>query len=579
MATKTPLKLPVRYNAARSKKLSAENLVNMFVEASPSGMAQFALYSAPVPRIFSVIGGGAPRGQINASGTHLVVIGNSLYTVATSGAATLRGTVDGAGLVDMAFDGLTVTIVTDARAYAYNPATAALIELFDPDLVNPTSVTTVDNYTVFTRRDSGIIQWSALGDGTAYDGLDFASAETSPDNLVAVRSSNQDLVLFGEDSIEFFRNTGDPTQIFQRSTSAAPIEIGCVSRDCIGIMDNTFYWLGRDRNSAGLLVYRAEGYSAKRISTHAIEALLESVPDVSTAQAFCYAQAGHTYFVLTLPDTATVVYDAATGEWHQRAAGSFAGNLPAIVTDADLHTFAMNGRRPIQTPIVARQDGNLYELSFGSFAATGLIDDVAPGASYTFVADDLKRRKIRSHTGAMTSTLPAAGSAGFESGKAFVTRAVGGANTITPASGTINLAANLVVAAGTEVRLVASGTDWLAFPYTHTGVVREVTFAPIYNANEFVPFEGFEIVVETGVLTGPDDPEPTIELFWSDDGGQTWTGGLSRSLGQTGQRRRIVRWRRNLGRGRNRSFRVRTASPVDLTILDAQVYLGGSGGV
>lgn len=571
---KSPLKLPARFNVARSRKLSAENVVNLYAEATETGLSSYALYSAPVPRIFSVIGGGECRGQINAGGVHCAIVGSALYTISATGAATARGTIDGSGRCDTAYDGTTVTIVTSARAYAYNPVTALLQELLDPDLIDPTSVCTLDEYTILTRRNSGVIQYSALGDGTSYDALDIAAAETSPDNLVAVRSSNQELLLFGEDSIEFFRNTGDPTQIFQRSTSAAPIEVGCVSRDCIAIMDNTFYWLGRDRNSAGLMVFRAEGSAARRVSTHAIEALLESVADISAAEAFAYAQQGHTFFVLTLPGTATLVYDTSSDLWHQRASGSYAGTLLLPLADGDLRTLAMNGARPSQVPIVGRSDGNLYRLAFDSFAASGTIDEVSPGASYTFVADDLTKRKIRAHTGAMTSTLPAAGSAGFEAGKSFITAARGGSMTVSPSSGTINGGASYVVAAGAEARLVAAGSNWLAYPYVHTGVVREVTFAPIYNANEYVSFTGFEVTCETGLGAGPGDPEPTIELFWSDDGGLSWKGGLSRSLGASGERQRIVRWRRNLGRGRNRTFRVRTSSPIDLTVLDAQVYTG-----
>lgn len=571
---KTQLKLPTGFSAGRSAKQSSANLVNMYAEGSPTGLSPVTLYSCPTPRIFAVVGSGTVRGQINAKGTHCTVIGASLYTVDSTGTATNRGTIDGTQLCDMAYDGVTVTIVTENRAYAYNPVTGVLQELLDTDLVNPTSVCTLDQYTIFTRRGTGIIQWSELGDGTAYDGLDFAAAETSPDNAVAVRAAQQELVIFGEDSIEFFRNTGDPTQIFQRASGASPIEVGTVSRDCIAIMDNSFYWLGRDRNSNGLLIYRAEGYQARRISNHAIETLLESVADISTVQSFAYAQQGHSFFHMTIPDVATLVYDAATNEWHQRVKGSYPASARLPVADVGLHTFAMNGARPVQKPIVGSDDGNLYELTFETFAQSGTTDEVSAGASYTYVAGDAKKRKIRSHTTSMTDTLPTAGSAGFESGKQFYVRATGGQITITPSSGTINGAGSLVIANGTEYRLLASGTNWLAYPYTHVGVVREITFAPVYSANQYMKFTGFDLVCQTGGLVGPGDPEPMVELYWSDDGGETFKGGIAKSLGAIGDRERTVRWRQNMGRGRARVFRVRTAAPVDLTVLDAQVYTG-----
>jgi hypothetical protein len=571
---KTPLKLPTGFSAGRSAKQSSANLANMYAEASPVGLSPVTLFSCPTPRIFSVVGGGQVRGQINAKGVHCAVIGSSLYTIASDGTATNRGTIDGTLLCDMAYDGVTVTIVSEIRAYAYNPVALVLLELLDPDLINPTSVCTLDQYTIFTRRGTGIIQWSELGDGTSYDGLDFAAAETSPDNAVAVRSAQQELVIFGEDSIEFFRNTGDPTQIFQRASGASPIEVGTVSRDCIAIMDNSFYWLGRDRNSNGLLIYRAEGYQARRISNHAIETLLESVPDISTVQSFAYAQQGHSYFHVTIPDVATLVYDAAGNEWHQRVKGSYPASARLPVADAGVNTFAMNGARPVQKPIVGSEDGNLYELTFDTFAQSGTTDEVSGGASYTFVAADAKKRKIRSHTTSMTDTLPTAGSAGFESGKQFYVKATGGQITITPSSGTINGAATLVVADGAEFRLVASGTNWLAYPYTHVGVVREITFAPVYSGNQLLTFSGFDLVCQTGGLVGPGDPEPMVELYWSDDGAETFKGGIARGLGAVGEREITVRWRQNMGRGRNRVFRIRIAAPVDFTVMDAHVYTG-----
>jgi hypothetical protein len=571
---KIQLKLPTGFRAGRSSKQSCANLVNMYAEPSPGGLSPFTLFSCPTPRIFSVIGGGSPRAEINAKGTHCAVVGPSLWTVDSSGVATNRGTIDGSGLCDIAYDGVTVTIVSNTRTYAYNPVTAVLIELLDPDLINTTSVCTLDQYTILTRRGTGILQWSELGDGTAYDALSFAAAETSSDNAVAVRAAQQELVVFGEDSIEFFRNTGDPTQIFQRSTGASPIEVGCVSRDCIAIMDNSFYWLGRDRNSNGLLIYRAEGYQAKRISNHEIETLLESVPDISTVESFAYAQQGHTFLRVRIPGIATLVFDAATNEWHQRVKGSYAATVRLPAADDGLLTFAMNGARPIQKPIVGGEDGNLYELTFDTFAQSGTTDAVSAGASYTFVAADAKLRKIRSHTSNMTDTLPTAGSAGFESGKQFIVKATGGQNTITPASGTINGAATLVIANGLEYRLVPSGVNWLAYPYTHVGVVREITFAPIYSGNILITHTGFDLVCETGVVVGPGDPEPMVQLYWSDDGGETFKGGLSKSIGKIGDHMKGVRWRRNMGRGRNRIYRVRCAEPVDFTVIDAHVYTG-----
>lgn len=572
--------LATRFNSGRSRKWTSENLVNMYAEPSRGlSASQVVLYSTPTPRIFAATGAAASvRGQINAGGTHVAVIGNALYTVDSSGTVTNRGFVDGSGLVDLSYDGATAAVVTSARAYTYILSTAVLAEIIDPDLINPTSCCSVDEYTLFTRRGTGTFQWSDLSDALSYGALSFASAETSPDNLIAVRASQQEVILFGEDSIEFFRNTGDPTQIFQRSTGAAPIEVGCVSRDAIAVMDNSFFWLGRDRNSNGLLVYRAQGYNAQRVSNHAVETLLESYTNLNEVEAFSYAQRGHTFYVLTLPDYATLVYDAATQEWHQRAQGMWSGNSTVPLADSGLHTFAMNGARPVQTPIVGREDGNLYQLSFDTFAASGTIDDIYAGAAYTFVGGDAKLRKVRTHTTTMSDILPQAGTTGFGTGVTFYVANKGTSSlTITPTTSTINAAATLVIAAGDEYRIVSNGTNYLAYPYTHVGVTREVTLPPMFSGNAIQTFTGFELICETGVGSDVGDADPQVELWWSDDGGAVWVGGLSKSIGRVGERQKRVRWRQNMGRARERTFRIKMAAAVDFTVLDAYAYVGGAG--
>jgi len=115
----------------------------------------------------------------------------------------------------------------------------------------------------------------------------------------------------GERTIEPLQNTGATTGTFQRSQGTV-IEVGLAATHAVSVMDNSVFWLGSDG-----IVYRANGYTPQRISTHAIEQAIRRC-NTSQAFAFTFEDGGHKVFYLTFPDGQTWGYDAATGEWHRR---------------------------------------------------------------------------------------------------------------------------------------------------------------------------------------------------------------------------------------------------------------------
>jgi hypothetical protein len=157
-----------------------------------------------------------------------------------------------------------------------------------------------------------------LLDGTSIDGLDFASAEGSPDNLVAVLSNFRELWAFGTNSIEVWYNSGALDFPLQRIQGAFN-ELGCAAAFSIAKMDNGVFWLGKDARGQGI-VYRANGYQGERISTHAVEWHIQTYGNISDAIAYTYQQVGLSFYELTFPSAdKTWVFDVATGAWHERA--------------------------------------------------------------------------------------------------------------------------------------------------------------------------------------------------------------------------------------------------------------------
>jgi len=124
--------------------------------------------------------------------------------------------------------------------------------------------------------------------------------------------------VFGTDSVEVWYDSGAADFPLQRIQGAFN-EIGCVSAFSIAKLDNGLFWLGTDARGQGI-VYRANGYTGVRVSTHAIEYAIAQNGNISDAIAYTYQQEGHAFYVLTFPSgNATWVYDVSTQVWHERA--------------------------------------------------------------------------------------------------------------------------------------------------------------------------------------------------------------------------------------------------------------------
>jgi hypothetical protein len=130
-------------------------------------------------------------------------------------------------------------------------------------------------------------------------------------------------------------------------------------------MDNGLFWLGRDRRGQGI-VYRANGYTGVRISTHAVEWQIQQYADLSDAIAYTYQQDGHSFYVLIFPSANTTwVYDAATQAWHERAG----------FVDGAFTRHRSNCQMAFNNKIVVGdfENGNIYSFDLDDFSDNGSI--------------------------------------------------------------------------------------------------------------------------------------------------------------------------------------------------------------
>lgn len=315
---KTPI-LGTSY-VARSVNAADNRMVNLFPEVIPEGGKSTGfLNRCPGLRLQFTAGTGPIRGMWQYGGYGYVVSGSSLYKVDSSWMITLiSATIAGTGPVSMADNGVQLFIATNPAGYIYNADTLAFGQITDPDFPGAVTVSYLDGYFVFNEPNSQKVWVTSLYDGTTIDPLDFASAEGSPDDLVALIVDHREVWLFGTNSVEVWYNAGGADFPLSRIQGAAN-EIGCDAPYSVAKLDNSVFWLGADARGHGI-VYKAQGYTGVRVSTHAVEYAIQSYSTIADAIAYTYQQEGHAFYVLIFPTAQkTWVFDASTGGWHERA--------------------------------------------------------------------------------------------------------------------------------------------------------------------------------------------------------------------------------------------------------------------
>jgi hypothetical protein len=361
------MKTPILGQAyvARSVNAADNRMVNLFPEVIPNeGKEAGFLNRAPGLTLLTTVGTGPVRGLWAFEGYMYAVSGDTLYKINSAYVATALGIIAGTGQVSMSDNGTQLFVAANGPGYIYNSNTNVFAPITDPDYPGAVTVSYLDGYFVFNEPNSQRIWVTSLLDGTQVDPLDFASAEGSPDGLVAVIVNNREAWLFGTNSIEVWYDAGTPDFPLARIQGASN-EIGCAAAFSIAKLDNSIFWLGQDARGRGI-VYRNNGYTGVRASNHAIEWQIQQYGDISDAIAYTYQQDGHSFYVLTFPNVQkTWVYDVVTQSWHERAGwlnGSFIRYRPNC-------QIAFNN----EIILGDYENGNLYAYDLDVYADNGQI--------------------------------------------------------------------------------------------------------------------------------------------------------------------------------------------------------------
>lgn len=346
---------------SKSVTVSAQRHLNLYAEVTmDADKTPLAFYGTPGLNLFTSFGDTPVRGSIAVGDFLYVVHRGTFYEVNNAGIKVSRGILNTtSSRVSLSYNGLQIGIVDGLNMYMYNLTTLAFAIVTSGLMARPIDITFQDHFFIASFFNSGIFQLSAIDDGTTWNALDFASAESNPDNLIRCIADHGEIVLCGTNTIEFWGNTGalDFPYANQRGSTlefgvAAPYSLVKYNDSLAGLMKNQM-------GQVQVMILR--GHALQKISTTDIDSIVNDYATVSDATAFAYLLGGHPMYEINFPSAnQSWLYDFNTNLWTELQSN---GNrhLAEICTDY------------INNPRVSDYaNGNIYTLDQNSYTENGV---------------------------------------------------------------------------------------------------------------------------------------------------------------------------------------------------------------
>ena len=341
--------------------ITAQERTNFYLEMRGDGeKAKVVAFGTPGITTFCDLGASPVRGMLSYGDLLYVVHSNKFYSINNAGIAVSVGDITTeSGPVSMACNG-TEILVCDGTFYPFlYTIDSGTFEVIADVVTNETPLGTccfMDGYFVANEVDTGKYYISGLYLGTAWNALDFASAESNPDNLKAVYADHGGVMLLGEFTTEIVGNSGG--QDFAFSRVGYPIEWGLCATRSVAKTGDAVAMLARNRLGEAQVVL-VSGYDPQRISTPDIERILNDSATLESATAFAYMLNGHQFYQLNAAGR-SFLYDVTSGAW------SFVKGYGIERHKADLSANLLG-----RTIVSDYENGKLYTLLDTAFSDDG----------------------------------------------------------------------------------------------------------------------------------------------------------------------------------------------------------------
>ena len=143
------------------------------------------------------------------------------------------------------------------------------------------------------KKGSGQFQCSLPYNFLDWPGDAFGTAEFDSDNLLAIDTNGNYLMLFGKQTCEtwVFQNTL-PLPV---SPTNSTFRIGILAPQAHICFENDFYWFGGNAQGKGVVYSLSPGGTPQVISDYSISRNIAPIPEQSDAFMYAYQDLGHKF--------------------------------------------------------------------------------------------------------------------------------------------------------------------------------------------------------------------------------------------------------------------------------------------
>jgi len=288
-------------------------------QSDPSRLVNFYRYNlGGTPVLRSVLGTEA-FAEIDAvflralheyDGKVFAALGGNLYKVRKSGVSVLMDSITDSAQTSISVNNGIITIAAGGD-YANFTVAGAKTTPATGAFSSVGSVAFLGQRTIITELNGRRISWSDVTDPATFDGFNFATAESSYDDIVRGVVIGSQYWVFKKESIErwYLTGSGDATQ-FLAPIAGASLGRGLKSFNLLTTLPNGAFFVGSD----GKAYIVGEGMQP--VSTRGVET---SIKTDDPTHCLYYQDEGQEFCVIRFGNRPAWVYDLTTGEWHERA--------------------------------------------------------------------------------------------------------------------------------------------------------------------------------------------------------------------------------------------------------------------
>jgi hypothetical protein len=362
-----------------AKPIANQACINLIPQVPQvNGLSRAQLIGTPGITLFATTTTTPSRGRHVMNGLAYNIVNTALCRINSDGTSTSLGTILGSSDVSIADNGVQMCIVVPgSTAYIYT-VSGGLVTITDSDFtttLGPSQqVDFVDGYFVHFNNSSAastspIFFVSALKDGTAYDALDFGTAEADPDDITGLHVSRNQLYIGGGQTIEPFANIGGAGFPFQR-ISGGVVPKGVKAKFSMVEFDDSYVFVGGGLNEQPA-VWKFIGSSGQKISTAAIDNIIQALTDAEQEDIFCtvYGEYGGIFLNVHIKDR-VLTFDSAASQlsgspkWHERKSKDRFGRATNWRVNGIMKAYG-------KTLVTDNQDGRVGAMDLDTYTEYG----------------------------------------------------------------------------------------------------------------------------------------------------------------------------------------------------------------